>query len=82
MAENLGSLGKFYVGVGVDLSEMRAGITAAVGQIKNASDVIKQTTQSISSGFKSATQSAVGFAAGMAGLQGLQSVLENTLGAG
>ncbi len=82
MAENLGSLGKFYVGVGVDLSELRAGMSAAVGQIKNASDVIKQSTQNISNGFKNATQSAVGFAAGMAGLQGLQSIFENTVGAG
>jgi tape measure domain-containing protein len=82
MAENLGSLGKFYVGVGVDLSELRAGMTAAVGQVKNASDVIRKSTENISGGFKNATQTAIGFAAGMAGLQGLQSIFEKTVGAG
>lgn len=82
MALDLGSLGKFYVGVGVDLNDLKNGMKNAVSVMENANRNIVSSSSRISESIGGISRSMAGLALGYAGIQGLSVAFENTAVAG
>lgn len=81
MAE-FGSLGKFFIGIGVDLAELRSGMRQATSEMSRANGEIQRSAGGIAKSLGDIGKQAAGFALGQAGLDGLSAAFNNTAVAG